>query len=163
MKIWLGSLEAYNNGELTGEWIDLSIETHASLKTIISKYTNEGETDYFIADWETDIEGLKIKEHSNPFKLLEIQEQLGKLDDYDKEKIDFLLSEGCDFEEALEKYEDVSVYDGNLKDTAEQLVDDGCFGTIPSNLANYIDYEAIGRDLRHDGYTEHNGKTYHYA
>lgn len=163
MKIWLGSLDAYNNGKLEGEWIDLSLETRTSLETIISKYTNDGESDYFIADWEADIDGLKITEHSDPFDLLDIQDQLDRLDDYDKERIDFLLYQGCDFEEALEKYEEVSVYDGSLKDTAEQLVDDGLFGDIPDSIANYIDYDAIAYDLNIDGYTERNGKTFHWA
>ena len=46
---------------------------------------------------------------------------------------------------------DVSIYDArDYKDLAEQLVDDGLFGEIPDHLINYIDYEAIGRDLRFD-------------
>jgi len=40
-----------------------------------------------------------------------------------------------------------------LKELAEQFVDDGLFGEIPESLQNYIDYDAISRDLAMD-YTE---------
>ena len=35
----------------------------------------------------------------------------------------------------------------SLKELAEQFVEEGSFGDIPENLKNYIDYEAIARDL----------------
>ena len=38
----------------------------------------------------------------------------------------------------------------SLRDLAEQFVDDGLFGDIPPPLANYIDYDAIARDLGSD-------------
>lgn len=33
------------------------------------------------------------------------------------------------------------------------LIDEGVFGDIPNNLINYLDYDAIARDLQFDGYT----------
>ena len=46
---------------------------------------------------------------------------------------------------------DVSIYHArDLTELAEQFVDDGLFGEIPDHLIHYIDYEAIGRDLRFD-------------
>ena len=38
----------------------------------------------------------------------------------------------------------------NLRDLAEQFVDDGLFGDIPERLQFYIDYDAIARDLACD-------------
>ena len=35
----------------------------------------------------------------------------------------------------------------SLTELAEQFVDEGLFGDIPEALANYIDYDAIARDL----------------
>lgn len=47
--------------------------------------------------------------------------------------------------------QDVSIYDArDYTDLAEQFVDDGLFGEIPEHLIHYIDYQAIGRDLRFD-------------
>ena len=37
-----------------------------------------------------------------------------------------------------------------MRDLAEQFVDDGLFGDIPEHLANYIDLDAIARDLAVD-------------
>jgi len=81
------------------------------------------------------------------------------LDEYDQERVNFLVEYiGLDPSEALENYEDVDFYQGtNLQELAEQFVDDGLFGEIPENLVNYIDYDAIARDLQHD-YTEVSGK-----
>lgn len=46
---------------------------------------------------------------------------------------------------------EVDLYEvNNLRELAEQFVDDGLFGEIPKRLQNYIDYEAIARDLAVD-------------
>ncbi|WP_395175501.1 antirestriction protein ArdA [Roseibium alexandrii] len=58
--------------------------------------------------------------------------------------------------------DDIDVYEvDTLEELAEQFVDEGLFGDIPDNLTNYIDYAAIGRDLRFDYSIENlNGKNY---
>jgi antirestriction protein len=49
---------------------------------------------------------------------------------------------------------EVDIYEvENLKELAEQFVDEGLFGEIPPSLASYLDYDAIARDLGMD-YTE---------
>jgi len=46
---------------------------------------------------------------------------------------------------------DVDVYHiNNMKDLAENFVEEGMLGDIPSHLAPYIDYDAIARDLAVD-------------
>lgn len=46
---------------------------------------------------------------------------------------------------------DVDIYEcSNMKELAERFVDEGFFGDIPSHLVNYIDYDAIARDLEID-------------
>lgn len=42
----------------------------------------------------------------------------------------------------------------SLKELTEQFVDEGLFGEIPKPIENYIDHEAIARDLVNDGYAE---------
>lgn len=44
--------------------------------------------------------------------------------------------------------------DMTLADIAEELVSEGMFGAVSDMLMPYIDYEAIARDLKHDGYIE---------
>lgn len=38
----------------------------------------------------------------------------------------------------------------SLKDLAEQFVEEGLFGDIPASIQNYLDYDAIARDLGMD-------------
>lgn len=60
----------------------------------------------------------------------------------------------------IDASEDVTIYEitggwrSPFAQLAEQFVVDGLYGEIPDSLQYYIDYEAIGRDLRHDGYVE---------
>lgn len=38
----------------------------------------------------------------------------------------------------------------SMQELAEQFVDEGLYGPIPKSIANYIDYDAIARDLNND-------------
>ena len=43
---------------------------------------------------------------------------------------------------------EVDIYElDSLKELAEQFVDEGLYGEIPAAIANYLDYDAIARDL----------------
>ena len=158
IRIWLGDLGAYNEGRLVGEWLSLPMDAE-ELATKVSKYSHEGTQDYFIADWEypSTFTNL-VTETTNPIALNEMVERLSVLSmkpDYDLARVGYLVANGHDLSDALDNYEDVTFYEGcSLKDVAEQFVDDGLFGDIPKSLVNYIDYEAIARDMQHDGYDE---------
>jgi len=46
---------------------------------------------------------------------------------------------------------DVDIYElDSLRELAEQFVDEGLFGEIPKHLENYLDYDAMARDLGMD-------------
>lgn len=46
---------------------------------------------------------------------------------------------------------DIDLYElDSLKDLAEQFVEEGLFGEIPASIQNYLDYDAIARDLGMD-------------
>lgn len=46
---------------------------------------------------------------------------------------------------------DIDLYEiDSLRDLAVQFVDDGLFGDIPKPIENYLDYDAIARDLAMD-------------
>lgn len=150
IRIWYGNLAKYNEGKLVGIWLSLPM-CEEELQKATEAVLGEDE-EYQLNDFECDIEGL-VSEYSDVYQLNEIAEKLEDLDDDDLSRVSYLMTNnGMEFSEAIDNYEDVIVYEGTLKDVAEQLVDDGCFGEIPDLIANYIDYEAIGRDLRHDGY-----------
>ncbi|MBS0251800.1 MAG: antirestriction protein ArdA [Proteobacteria bacterium] len=74
----------------------------------------------------------------------------------DEEKRCFIIAVGeCgyDFDPANVDPGDfeVDIYEtDSLRDLAEMFVDEGLYGEIPCHLANYIDYDAIARDLAVD-------------
>lgn len=75
-------------------------------------------------------------------------------DDVDKRVFIIAVGEcGCSFDAdtvAASDFE-VDIYHlDSMKELAEQFVDEGLFGNIPSSLASYIDLDAIARDLAMD-------------
>lgn len=168
MEIYITDLQAYSEGYLVGKWVKLPL-TPFELSQVISEVLNEGEfhsgtdehEEVFITDYEAPI---VIGEHDDISRLNELAEMLEELDDNDLLKLKFLSSEGYNERDALDNgldtYE-VDIYDyrdnSSFTDTFELLasdfVDEGLFGEIPKSFQNYIDYEAIARDLRFD-YTE---------
>ena len=76
----------------------------------------------------------------------------------------FLISEGYDWTYCMGNHKNVILYpQESLEDVAYTLVEDGCFGTVPESLSNYIDHEAIARDLSYDGYVESTEGIFCYA
>jgi len=86
----------------------------------------------------------------------------------DSRKINYIIAVGeCGYshEQIADDPEGVEIdlyHVDSLKQLAEQFVDDGLFGEIPSSLQFYIDYEAISRDLGVD-YTQTIIAGEHYA
>lgn len=161
IKIRLGDLGEYNAGNLVGEWLTLPMDSE-ELDAKVRKYNRDGEGDIFIADYETP-DGISVKEFGEDVqKLNEVAGTLAGLSDYDMKRLAWLAGKR-NLATALDNFEDVIFYEGQrLKDVAMELVDDGCFGEIPETIANYIDYDAIGRDLGFDGYEETKDGVFYY-
>ena len=64
-------------------------------------------------------------------------------------QIGFLLDCGYSLEDALERYEDVCLFDGTPADYAAELIED--VYDLPDNFRYYIDYEVIARDMTING------------
>ena len=78
-------------------------------------------------------------------------------DEQEKQRFTIAVSEvGYSFDQDTVEPEDfeIDIYHlGSLKELAAEFIAEGLFGEIPDHLANYIDIEAIARDLSFD-YTE---------
>lgn len=75
-------------------------------------------------------------------------------DEFQKKKVIIAVGE-CGYKFALGADDpdslDVDIYHtDSLKELAEQFVDEGLFGEIPASIQNYLDYDAIARDLGMD-------------
>lgn len=67
-------------------------------------------------------------------------------DSHEGKALLFLLGDrGMDLEEALEKYTDVSIFEGTALDYAHEFIDD-CYN-LEGIAAQYFDYERFARDL----------------
>ena len=89
--------------------------------------------------------------------IIPFMDKLDEWSDADKIRLIIAVGEGgYSFDIDTDEPDDfeVDIYeDMRLTDLAYQFVDEGLFGDIPDHLSNYIDYDAIARDLGFD-YTE---------
>jgi hypothetical protein len=87
-----------------------------------------------------------------------------ELDDREKTALFYLANvNGQNMDDAVSNLDDVNLFEGYLKEAAEELFDECYAHEIPENLRCYIDYEAFARDceLGGDMYEfEFAGKTY---
>ena len=163
LKIFLTDLECYNEGSLVGKWIELPMKSY-ELRATFEEVFTEGEAisgdedheEYIITDYEwVDIALFPIDEHHNICKL---NLQLKRLKDkyhHQIKAVSFLLYQGIaqDIDEALEKADDVVVYeDQTLEDLIYDLIHE-CYevDALPPIIYNHIDYDAIARDLEYEG------------
>lgn len=94
-------------------------------------------------------------------------EVVDEWEDYDK--VRFIIANGeCGYNFDLDHFDrdtvDIDEYQvDNLRELAQMFVDGGLFGEVPKAFENYIDYDAIARDLSIDYSTcEIAGDTYAY-
>ena len=153
IRIYLTNLGKYNEGELVGKWVDLPT-TNGFEEHLEEIGINEEYEEWFITDYETDITGLKVGEYDSIEDLNELAETLEDLDEYEREIVEAMISEGYDLEEALEKKDDCMIYHdcNDMTDVAEQYAEEtGLLDSIPENLRYYFDFEAYGRDMGIEG------------
>lgn len=156
LRIYLTNLGKYNEGVLIGEWVDLPVSEEELEKVFKRIGINDEYEEYFITDYESDIDGLKVGEYENIDDLNELAEALEDLDSEEENVLSVMLEDGCTFEEALEKIKDrdYMVYYNcdSMEDVAYQVVEEsGLLDGVPEKVARYFNYEAYGRDLEIEG------------
>lgn len=156
LRIYLTNLGKYNEGMLIGEWVDLPVSEEELEKVFKRIGINDEYEEYFITDYESDIDGLKVGEYENIDDLNELAEALEDLDSEKENVLSVMLEDGCTFEEALEKIKDrdYMVYYNcdSMEDVAYQVVEEsGLLDGVPEKVARYFNYEAYGRDLEIEG------------
>ena len=156
LRIYFTNLGKYNEGTLQGEWLELPC-TSEELDAVKERIgINAQYEEWFITDYETDIEGVEVGEYSNIDELNELAEQLEELEEDGKKAIQACLLDGYTFAEALEKVNngDYCIYwdCDNMTDVAYEVVEQcGYLQNVPEQVARYFDYEAFGRDLDIEG------------
>lgn len=156
LRIYLTNLGKYNEGMLVGEWVDLPVSEEELEKVFKRIGINDEYEEYFITDYESNIDGVKVGEYENIDDLNELAEALEDLDSEEENVLSVMLEDGCTFEEALEKIKDrdYMVYYNcdSMEDVAYQVVEEsGLLDGVPEKVARYFNYEAYGRDLEIEG------------
>lgn len=181
LQIYITDLAAYNAGCLIGKWVKLPIdknELNSEIKDILEQGTEfcGGSKDYpnaenFITDYEfenSDIDIFKIDEYDNVSDLNEKMKLIEEsVEPFQHKILKFLMDNGfaSSLEEAIEKVDDVFVYDNyTMRDIAEEFVDEFInLDGINDLIKNNLDYDGIARDLEMDGvYFEVDGDIYQY-
>ena len=76
-------------------------------------------------------------------------EDLEDLDETEATQIIFLIDLGYSLSDAMNRYEEVYLFNGTASDYADELINDTT--EVPENLRYYIDYDAIARDMQING------------
>ncbi len=149
IRIYVADLAAYNNGKLHGVWIDATLEPDEIQEQINQMLANSPEgfaEEYAIHDYEG-FEGYSLSEYTG---IQEVHEIACFIQEH-SEIAGELLNHFCgDLDEAKQAIEDnyCGCY-SSLADYAEELTSETT--QIPENLAYYIDYEKMGRDMEMSG------------
>lgn len=172
IKVFITNLGKYNEGLLIGKWLELPA-TEKEIADVLEKIGISDKPDedgnyykeFFITDYETDVDGLRIGEYDNLKKLNELAEVM----DGNEEAAAALIYYG---------YEDPEEIRDNLCDvtyitTAQGFesidyavgytfaIEFGCLN-IPDDLIDYFDFEGYGRDIMINGrfYVTENNDVY---
>ena len=164
LNVWIGNLAMYNNGDLFGEWVDLTDDVD-TINAAIDRISRGGEDEFIIMDYESEF-GLKCSEYDN----------ISALKDQVDFFADFVNNNGA---YAVNIYEAVSCHASNsselisilesgdyrvytecesMSDVAYEIMNEtGELESIPEHLRYYFDYESYGRDLDIQGHFYYTG------
>ena len=148
IRIYVADLAAYNAGKLHGIWIDATEDLeviHKQVRAMLATSPERGAEEYAIHDYEG-FAGYDLSEYEGLEAAHEIACFIEDYPDFGGE----LLNHFSDLGEARRvAEEDYCGCYSTLADYAQELTEE-CTA-IPENLAFYIDYEAMGRDMALNG------------
>ena len=163
---FITNLGKYNEGALVGEWVKFPT-TAEELQKVFERIGIGSKDDFghsyeewFITDYDCYVDGLyeMLGEYENLDELNYLASKLEELDDHDYEHFQAAMQVSdytgsvkdlINLIDNLDKYE---IYPGveAYSDLGHYYIDEVGVMEIPEHLANYIDYEAYGRDVAID-------------
>ncbi len=145
IRIYVADLAAYNNGKLHGVWIDATQDLddiQDQINAMLAKSPEGFAEEYAIHDYEG-FGGCSVSEYQGIQSVHEIACFIEEHPDLAGELLSHFGGSIDDARKAIE--ENYSGCYKSLADYAEELTEDT--SQIPENLAYYIDYERMGRDM----------------
>ncbi|MEM6898159.1 MAG: antirestriction protein ArdA [Pseudomonadota bacterium] len=147
-RIYVACLAAYNAGFLHGEWINVTTpeEILAAVKTMLRASPMRNSDEWAIHDYEG-FEGASIAEYASFETVCDLADFIIEHGVLGAELLRYF---GGDLEGARTAFEDYAGEFNSAAEFAEQLHED--IGTeIPDSLRNYIDWDALARDMALNG------------
>lgn len=149
MRVYVGTYAKYNNGNLTGEWLD--IEDYADKEDFEAAckelHKDEEDPELMFQDFEGFPDGMISESH-----ISEEAFDLAQLDDDDLEMFKAYRSEvnqDGTVEEARDSY--AGKY-GKKEDYAEDYYEEsGCLKEVPDSLRYHIDWTSVAREMEMSG------------
>ena len=153
LKIYVTNLGKYNEGELKGAWITLPVSEEELQEILINEVgITEQYEEYAIHDFECDF--MEISEYSSISELNELAELLEGLEEDEEKTLKAIIEWGYygeDIKEAIENIDNFNLYEDIQTDydLGYYYINEAGIYDLEAmgNLANYIDYEAFGRDI----------------
>ena len=157
------NLGKYNEGELVGEWVKFPT-TSEELQKVFERIGIGSKDDFgnhyeewFISDYDCYVDGLyeKLGEYENLDELNYLASKLDELDDHDYNHFQAAMQisdytgsikDVINLIDNLDKYEIYPGVESNA-DLGHYYIEELGMMEVPDYLADYIDYEAYGRDV----------------
>ena len=174
-RIYVGTYAKYNDGSLFGKWMDLSdyIDLKDFYEACLELHQDEEDPELMFQDWEY-IPDFLISESSLNENTFRYMEEVTGMDDDRARALEIYCKDIAswpdnekDFEEILEEFNESyqGYFAGSMKDPAEEFAyqyieDNGMLSDVPELLQRYFDYEAFGKDLFMDVYSEYEGHVF---
>lgn len=147
MKVWVGCLACYNNGNLNGEWMEPS--DGPDWKCGVTDLYPHEET------WVMDHEGLPIRGECSPYTAARIAETVEQADEHERGAFLAWLADSEDrirSDDAYSTFEDR--YRGewdSFRAYAEDYADStDLLAGVSDEVQGYFDWESWSRNLAHD-------------
>lgn len=149
--VYVGTYAKYNNGSIEGKWMDL--EEYSDKETFIAAcqelHKDEADPELMFQDWEGVPDGM-ISECSLSDEIFAFIQ----LDDKDKQILATYrdnIDQTASIEDATEAYR--GTYESAADYAEEFYRESGSLKGVPNEVAYYIDWEKVARDMGHSGTT----------
>lgn len=154
IKLFVVNAKEYVEGIWRSETITLPTD-EKEIDEVINRITNDGENDYLVANYETDLPVKGIENTANIYQLnstLKALIELQKEKQLSDEEIYAIVEYNLDLDEAieaLEKYEYmfVKLERGTMEELAEVLVSEHGWFDIPAELFRFIDWNLVADEI----------------
>ena len=149
IRIYVACLAAYNNGQLHGEWInvtDVASIWEAVQAMLFASPIEEDAEEWAIHDYEG-FEGAEVCEYYSFANVVELADYIRERGALGAQVLNYY---GGNIEDAKARFDEYAGEYDSLADYAEELTEQ-TGETIPQRLAPYIDYKAMAHDYEQSG------------